>query len=123
MSCSVSQVSWVGNSIAVLCRAHNLAGTNWTQSSITSIVRNIYLASTDDVLVGPTTLDKAVVISNTLLTTYQWTIDTTGWNFKDEINGTLITTAGALKIVYTIIDSGSMQSTMVFDYTAESVTG
>lgn len=123
MSCSASQVSWVGNSLAVLCRLHNLAGTNCTQASITSITRNIYLAATGALLVGPTTLSKTTVISDTLLTTYQWTVDATGWNFKDEISGTIMTTAGALKIVYTVVASDGLQTVESFDYTTEPPAG
>ena len=104
MSCAAQSVSWLGNSLAILARVHNLAQTNITQLVVTSIVRNIYLESTDALLVGPTELNKANVVFDTLQTDYGWTYST-GYNFRDSINGTLLTTAGALRIVYTIVAS------------------
>jgi hypothetical protein len=121
MSCAAQSVGFVGNSLCVLARVHNIAQTNITQAVVTNIVRNIYLEATDALLVGPTTLNKTNVVFDTLQTDYGWT-DATGYNFRDSINGALLTTAGALRIVYTIVASDGMQTVMAFSYNAESVT-
>lgn len=122
MTCAASSIGPVGNSIAVLARVVGVNQILITQSSVASISRTIYQVGTGDIVTGPTTLLDTTVVFDVLQTDYEWDIDATGYNWRDIISGTLLTQSGALKIVYTIVDSGGLQTVMPFDYVAEAVT-
>lgn len=121
MSCSASSIGPVGNSVVVLARVVGVTQLVITQASLASISRTIYLHESGDILTGPTLLTISTVVSDTLLTTYGWDVDATGWNFKDVINGTLLTTAGALRIAYTLVDTNGVQTVVSFAYIANAV--
>lgn len=122
MSCSANQVSPVGNSLAVMARVHGLNQANITVASVSTISRTIYVKETGAVVQGPDTLTVGDVVTDTLSTANGWKQDTIGWNFNDEIDGSLIDTAGKLVIAYTIqpINSGP-PIVLKMPFTAESV--
>ena len=100
MSCTqINQVEWVEDSDAyVLARImrknslHNLVPV--LQINLASVIRKVIRTSDTTTVLGPTTLVISNVVLDTLSTGNIWTIDTTGFNFIDDIPAAAFPTGG-----------------------------
>ncbi len=87
-------IAWEGATPKLMARITGNDGANITQSDITSIARTIYDldSATPDTAIGDATAPVvADVVFDTLQTDDLWDEDTTGYNFKDEVLGSLLT--------------------------------
>lgn len=87
-------IAWEGVSPQLMARITGNDGALITQSDITSIARTIYDldSATPDTAIGDATAPVvAEVVFDTLQTDDMWGTDDTGYNFLDEVLGSLLT--------------------------------
>lgn len=119
--CAAGEGSIAGSSAVVLARVRAINQSYITRATTVSISRTIYLASNSAVLSGPTSLVVASTVFDTLQTDYGWNADVTGYNFRDAILGSALTTVGKIALVYSLVDSDGLTSLYRIEHTVKAV--
>jgi len=77
-----------------------VAGTLWTQASVSGITYKVFNASNAEVSSG--TLTVSSVVFDTLQTDGRWDIDSVGYNFRHDNDHQVLTDAGRYRIEYEV---------------------
>jgi hypothetical protein len=114
--------AWEDCDVACLARI-TLNGANLTQAGVSSIARKVFDLSSST----PTTaIDSSAVTVNTsvfdtLQTDDRWTIDTTGYNFRDVVAGSILTSGNRYRIEYVFTGASSEKFAVVCEVTAREM--
>ena len=119
--CAAGEESIAGSAVVALARLHAIEGADIKLATTVSISRTIYLASNSAVLSGPTALVVADSVFDTLQTAVGWKADVIGYNFRDAISGSSLTTVGKIAIVYSLVDSDGLTSLYRIRHTVNSI--
>ena len=97
----------VGTGVQLMDRIEGVDGSNITQSDVSTVARQVFdLESADPTAETAASIaadDRVVatVIFDTLQTDDRWDEDTTGYNFRDQIEAAIVTDAHMFLVVYT----------------------
>jgi len=111
--------------LVCMARVLGAAGAAVTQATVSSITCKVFDKDTSTTTADYTaTLDKTVVISDTLLVTAPWTVDQTGRNFTHTVPATAFPRAtDDCWIEYTFVMTNADQIKMVFDGEVQETLG
>lgn len=106
----VQAAIWEDGDATYLARIkfNGLAATGFTQASLTSITRTIFDtdSATPTTAIATDILVIASVVFDTLQTDGRWTIDETGYNFRDSMGGSNFTDPNAYRVEYAFLSTG-----------------
>jgi len=77
-----------------------VAGTLWTQSSVSAITYKVFNAAGVEISNG--TLSVSSVVFDTLQTDGRWGVDSVGYNFRHDNDHQVLTDAGRFRIEYEV---------------------
>jgi hypothetical protein len=77
-----------------------VAGTLWTQSSVSAITYKVFNAASVEISNG--TLSVSSVVFDTLQTDGRWGVDSVGYNFRHDNDHQVLTDAGRFRIEYEV---------------------
>lgn len=77
-----------------------VAGTLWTQASVSAITYKVFNSSNAEVSNGSLTV--GAVVFDTLQTDGRWDIDSVGYNFRHDNDHQVLTDAGRYRIEYEV---------------------
>ena len=85
------------SSFAIMSRV-SVAGELWTQAVVASISFKIWNSSNVEIASVPLTI--SAVVFDTLQVDGRWKVDSTGYNFRHDLDHTVLTDAGTYRIEY-----------------------
>lgn len=119
----VKATIWEDSAPVCLARVLDAAGDAVTQAGITSISRSVYnVASPTTAVDGPTAINVATSVYDTLQTDNGWTIDSTGWNFRDVVPASICSSAEVTyRIEYKFTPSSGEAFWAIFEVTTKAL--
>lgn len=110
-------IIWEGGDACLMARV-TLNGSNVTQASLTSITRKIFDLDGDTPTTAIDTATPAVAstIFDTLQTDGRWTVDETGYNFRNTIGGAEFPDPNhTYRVEYRLVGAASEIAWLVFE--------
>ena len=105
-----------------MARIYSPTGALITQAGTTSVTRTVTNLRTGAVISAASPLTVANVIFDTLQTDARWTKDSTGYNFKDSITSTILTSPNVIhRAEYKFVPTSGDNYWIVFELTTEPV--
>lgn len=119
-------VVWEDSGAAMMARIVGNDAAAITQATVTSITRHTYdldaASPTTDIEDPGTSLTVSTVVFDTLQTDSRWTEDSTGYNFRDDVDDTLFSTGGnRYRVEYVVEPSSGAKFHVVYEVTARPV--
>lgn len=116
----VTGTVWEDGGASMMARVVGNAGANIVQADIQSIARNVFIGTTLDA--GPTALTVATVVFDTLQTDARWSIDSTGYNFRDDVAAAIFATGDTrYRLEYAFTPASGEVFQVVFEAKAKAI--
>lgn len=115
---------WEDSGAALMARVVGNDAAAITKATITSITRTTYDldSATPTVAVETTALTVATVVFDALQTDARWTVDSTGYNFRDDVDDDVFTTGGRrYRTEYVFEPSSGAKFHVVYEVLARAV--
>lgn len=111
---------WEDGGAAMMARVVGNDAANIVQADIASIARNVFIGSTLNS--GPTALTVATVVFDTLQTDARWSVDSTGYNFRDDVGAAIFAAGSTLyRLEYAFTPASGEVFQVVFEALAKSI--
>ena len=89
---AITGVAWKGGGFSILADALDSQGNPIKQAALSSITRKVFdmSGSTPTVAVSTSVVSISGTVSDTYLTGKGWNVNTTGYNFRDDLPATVL---------------------------------
>ena len=117
------QTIWEDGDVTEMAR-FEVAGSNGTQSDVSTITRNIFdeSSSTPRTAIASDSLTVSSVVFDTLQTDDRWSEDSTGYNFRDRIAGSNFATGEhTYRVEYAFVGANNEAFPIVFQHPAQEL--
>ncbi len=122
---TIKSTVWEDGGATNMARAVGQDAANITQASLTSISKKIFNLSTGSTTaVATAALSTASVVFDTLQTDARWTKDSTGYNFRDTVAATTLSTGDTVySAEYRFVPTAGEPFICNFRMHTKSITG
>ena len=113
---------WEDGDVTCLARA-TLNGSNITQAVISSIARKVFDldSTTPTTAVDSSSVTVASSVFDTLQTDGRWSKDSTGYNFRDTVAASVLSSAHRYRVEYVFTGSNGEKAVLLFEVSAKSI--